>query len=348
MDQSLSVFCYRHDEFVVNENDTISSMRTEIQRNLRTSNSSPSSSNDTEEEEEDSSPPRKLIKLENGDTCPVRTTGLQNLGNTCFMNSILQSLSNIEQFYVYFSKLPSLRPADAGSTHQYPTRRKTSLEELSLVEEVRKVSCGLWQEGDSSLSPDSLFSIIWRLVPQFRGYQQQDAHEFMRYLLDKLHTELLAGSLGAGSDNTTIVSQIFGGTLQSDVRCLACCTDSRKHDPILDVSLDIPDRFLSRRKGERHQDCSILDCLASYTGLETLEETEWYYCHRCKTREPSTKRLFLHALPNVLCIHLKRFRFTSCVRTKLSLPIGFPLSGLDMGQFTVAGGRRGGGGGGGR
>jgi ubiquitin C-terminal hydrolase len=55
-------------------------------------------------------------------------------------------------------------------------------------------------------------------TPNCRGYQQQDAHEFMRYLLDKLHTELLAGSLRTGSDNTTIVSQIFGGTLQSDVR----------------------------------------------------------------------------------------------------------------------------------
>lgn len=51
----------------------------------------------------------------------------------------------------------------------------------------------------------------------YRGYQQQDAHEFMRYLLDKLHTELVAGSLFAG-DDMTIVSQIFGGTLQSDVR----------------------------------------------------------------------------------------------------------------------------------
>ena len=50
-----------------------------------------------------------------------------------------------------------------------------------------------------------------------RGYQQQDAHEFMRYLLDQLHSELLAGSLSTGED-TTIVSQIFGGTLQSDVR----------------------------------------------------------------------------------------------------------------------------------
>jgi ubiquitin carboxyl-terminal hydrolase 3 len=158
----------------------------------------------------------------------------------------------------------------------------------------------------------------------------------MRYLLDQLHSELLAGSLSTGED-TTIVSQIFGGTLQSDVQCLACCTDSRTHDPILDVSLDIPDRFISRRKGERQQDCKLIDCLTSYTGLETLEETEWYYCLRCKTREPSTKRLFLHTLPNVLCIHLKRFRFNSFVRTKISTPVLFPLSGLDMTQFTVAG-----------
>ena len=53
---------------------------------------------------------------------------------------------------------------------------------------------------------------------------------------------------------------------------------------------------------------------------------------------------FHTSLLQVLCIHLKRFRFTSCVRTKLSLPVSFPLSGLDVGQFTVAGGRGGGGG----
>ena len=35
----------------------------------------------------------------------------------------------------------------------------------SLVEEIRKVLCALWRDGDTSLSPDSLFSIVWRLVP---------------------------------------------------------------------------------------------------------------------------------------------------------------------------------------
>ena len=54
-----------------------------------------------------------------------------------------------------------------------------------------------------------------------RGYQQQDAHEFMRYLLDKLHTELAQALQTRTSEQAknTIVSDIFGGVLQSDVSC---------------------------------------------------------------------------------------------------------------------------------
>lgn len=62
----------------------------------------------------------------------------------------------------------------------------------------------------------------------FRGYQQQDAHEFLRYMLDRLHTELLHllpdSSLKdspyislAQKGRSSIVTSVFGGTLQSEV-----------------------------------------------------------------------------------------------------------------------------------
>lgn len=62
----------------------------------------------------------------------------------------------------------------------------------------------------------------------YRGYQQQDAHEFMRYLLDRLHSELSQALTIVANDSlaarksgldwkSSVVSQMFGGTLQSDV-----------------------------------------------------------------------------------------------------------------------------------
>ena len=75
----------------------------------------------------------------------------------------------------------------------------------------------------------------------FRGYQQQDAHEFMRYLLDRLHTELLSllpypnnnSPFIGPKGKSTIVTAIFGGLLQNEVTCLECRMESKKHDPFL-------------------------------------------------------------------------------------------------------------------
>lgn len=115
-----------------------------------------------------------------------------------------------------------------------------------------QVLLNLSQGGDGSraISPECLFLVIWKVVPQFRGHRQHDAHEFLRYMLDRLHTELQhvsvppttndshsSSSLSpnlksiktnmsspeSGSNNhnfkgrSSIVTNVFGGTLQSEV-----------------------------------------------------------------------------------------------------------------------------------
>lgn len=79
-----------------------------------------------------------------------------------------------------------------------------------------------------------------------RGYQQQDAHEFMRYLLDRLHSELLQllpyptsnSPFITPKGTSTIVTAIFGGLLQNEVHCLICGMESKKHDPFLGKDSD--------------------------------------------------------------------------------------------------------------
>lgn len=57
------------------------------------------------------------------------------------------------------------------------------------------------------------------------------------------------------------------------VKCLQCGTQSKKHDPFLDLSLDIPDRFSDKKNKEENDEpmCNISDCLTSFTEVSTFE-----------------------------------------------------------------------------
>lgn len=317
-----------------------------------------------------------------------RVVGLRNLGNTCFMNSVLQSLSNIQEFSCYFNAMPSLETGKHKQKAYHSRSMKENLDDVFVVEELRKVLLNLSQGGDGSkgaISPECLFLVIWKVVPQFRGHRQHDAHEFLRYMLDRLHTELQqvsfpvvdtsssgsGGSLHKPSEGggggggiggvklnpynvpalshlhtkgrNSIVTNVFGGILQSEVRCLICGMESKKHDPFLDLSLDIPEKFYNKEStdgGSGDKDgnapvCHISDCLSSFTEVEELAETELYYCNSCKCKQKSTKRFWIRRLPNVLCLHIKRFRWNNFYRTKIDLRISFPINALDMSQFVL-------------
>uniref|UniRef100_A0A4W6DH64 Ubiquitin carboxyl-terminal hydrolase n=1 Tax=Lates calcarifer TaxID=8187 RepID=A0A4W6DH64_LATCA len=348
-----SVFCYRCDEFVVN--DTKLGQVQKVREHLQSLENSALMGDRQRKRklQENSVSALKIFRLFSFDGAALGATGLRNLGNTCFMNAILQSLSNIEQFSCYFKELPAvaLRSGKTAGRRMYHTRSQGD-NSVSLVEEFRKTLCSLWQGNQTAFSPDSLFYAIWKIMPSFRGYQQQDAHEFMRYLLDHLHRELQYGRNGASlpvspqdgvrlstaegkcciNGTASVVTSIFGGILQNEVNCLICGTESRKFDPFLDLSLDIPSQFRQKRSKDQEPGptCTLRDCLRSFTDLEELDETELYYCHKCKKRQKSTKKFWIQKLPRVLCLHLKRFHWTAFLRNKVDTYVEFPLKSLDM------------------
>ncbi|XP_073328997.1 ubiquitin carboxyl-terminal hydrolase 3 [Pagrus major] len=346
-----SVFCYRCDDFVVN--DTKLGQVQKVREHLQSLENAALMGDRPRKRkfQESLVPDSKLVK--DNDGVALGATGLRNLGNTCFMNAILQSLSNIEQFSCYFKELPAvaLRSGKTAGRRMYHTRSQGD-NSVSLVEEFRKTLCSLWQGNQTAFSPDSLFYAIWKIMPSFRGYQQQDAHEFMRYLLDHLHRELQYSRNGAShpvsaqdgvrlstaegkcciNGTASVVTSNFGGILQNEVNCLICGTESRKFDPFLDLSLDIPSQFRQKRSKDQEPGptCTLRDCLHSFTDLEELDETELYYCHKCKKRQKSTKKFWIQKLPKVLCLHLKRFHWTAFLRNKVDTYVEFPLKGLDM------------------
>ena len=81
---------------------------------------------------------------------------------------------------------------------------------------------------------------------------------------------------------------------------------------------------------------SLLDCLQKFVDIEELAETEHWICGNCKTKQRSTKKFSIRRLPKVLCLHIKRFRWSPYSRTKIDTHVAFPLSGLDMSNYLLS------------
>lgn len=188
--------------------------------------------------------------------------GLWNIGNTCFFNSVMQNLLAVDLFRDHFMK-----PA------QFPEGPITSaLRRLYVLASTGGSKQGddddndvdteftLWSKGNETVNPDFLFSAICAKVRQFRGLTQQDSHEFLRCLLDNLHTEELVslsnskstnsgdGEAAEGNsdecsnqrNNATLVDRVFQGQLCSTICCSKCGYCSVTHEPFYDLSLSLP------------------------------------------------------------------------------------------------------------
>ncbi|XP_056602549.1 ubiquitin carboxyl-terminal hydrolase 2 isoform X2 [Triplophysa dalaica] len=263
--------------------------------------------------------------------------GLRNLGNTCFMNSILQCLSNTHD----------LRDYCLRNTHRVDLNNNCRAK-VALMEEFAKLTQTLWTSASNeAISPSDFKMQIQKYAPRFVGYNQQDAQEFLRFLLDGLHNEVnrvTVKSKAPGEDfdhlsddekskrmwnkylesEDSKVVDLFVGQLKSTLTCSECGYCSTVFDPFWDLSLPI-----TKTSGE----VSLMDCLRLFTKEDVLDGNERPTCHRCKARRKCTKKFTIQKFPKILVLHLKRF--SECrVRTgKLSTFVSFPLKDLDLREF---------------
>ncbi|XP_077217490.1 ubiquitin-specific protease 23 isoform X2 [Tasmannia lanceolata] len=211
--------------------------------------------------------------------------GLANLGNTCFLNSVLQCLTYTEPFAAY---LQSGKHKSSCHTSGF----------CAMCAIQNHVSSALQSTG-KILSPSHLVKNLRCISRSFRNCRQEDAHEYMVNLLESMHKCCLPYGVSSESPSAyekSLVHKIFGGRLRSQVKCMQCSYCSNTFDPFLDLSLEIV-RADSLRKA-----------LAHFTAAEKLDGGERQYrCQRCKEKVKALKQLTVHKAPYVLTIHLKRF-----------------------------------------
>ncbi|XP_014330104.1 ubiquitin carboxyl-terminal hydrolase 44 isoform X1 [Xiphophorus maculatus] len=309
-------------------------------------------------------------------------TGLRNLGNTCYMNSILQVLSHLHVFRECFLRLDLTQALEllASAVHgqltvktttQFPLSQRKGLQStsglsggasrgrsmeliqpkepsskhISLCHELHTLFQVMWSGKWALVSPFAMLHSVWQLIPAFRGYAQQDAQEFLCELLDKVQQELESTGKHTNTAGVpqkrlikqvlSVVNTIFHGQLLSQVTCLACSHRSNTVEPFWDLSLEFPERYhRNSRESATQAPCHLTEMLAKFTETEALEGNI-YACDQCNAARRRTcsktvilteakKQLMVFKLPQVLRLHLKRFRWSGRNhREKIGVHVSF-------------------------
>ena len=66
-----------------------------------------------------------------------------------------------------------------------------------------------------------------------------------------------------------------------------------------DLSLDIPAKYIKTSGSDEPPECTLTDCLNSFTAVERLAESELFSCVHCQQKQPSTKKFYVTKSPKV-------------------------------------------------
>ncbi|KAH1251044.1 Ubiquitin carboxyl-terminal hydrolase 3 [Glycine max] len=293
-----------------------------------------------------------------GDQFPEgeRYFGLENFGNTCYCNSVLQALYFCvpfrEQLLEYYGNNKSILDGEENLL--------TCLADLFSQISSQKKKTGV-------IAPKRFVQRLKKQNELFRSYMHQDAHEFLNFLLNELVDILEKEAQAAKTDQETSPpsEKAVNGPKNGQANgvhkeplvtwgCFCCslysavirkirftfilrnftvvtCSDqgilTNETRCLQCETVTARDETFLDLSLDIEQNSSITSCLKNFSSTETLNAEDKFFCDKCCSLQEAQKRMKIKKPPHILVIHLKRFKYMEQLGRykKLSYRVVFPL-----------------------
>ncbi len=261
-----------------------------------------------------------------------RFCGLENFGDSCYVNSALQCLSHAEPLTNALFHLRSDEKKFQPLTEAY----------VKLLEEM-------WLGNESVTSAINVRDRVGEISPRFANQSQQDSHEFLSVFLDALYEELCSHEQGK---QCNIDENFIHGTIKSTVKCRNCREEIPTYDSFISLPLPIPLSPATASGLDKHEGfvgfvasmfgfienivTPVRDLYACFKLLlqdETIGENGKWFCARCDCLTNANKKIELWTLPKVLILQLKRFNYDLSNNVKIDTFIEYPVDLLDLSDY---------------
>ncbi len=266
-------------------------------------------------------------------------TGLANLGNTCYINSIMQVLSHCYDFNELIDTM------DLNNLNKN--------NDSVLLIEWKGLKDLMWST-NCTISPARYLNTIQKIsknknMELFSGFAQNDLPEFLFFVIDCFHNALKRSVsmniVGTTKNETDIlakecfamIKKLYSETYSELLNLFFGIHVSLIQDPnnnnILSVS---PEPFCTINLPivikDNSNECSILECFDLYTQKEYLEGSNAWFNEKTNLKENINKSIQFWSLPNILIIDLKRF---NNYNKKINTLVTSPLTNLDLSKYVV-------------
>uniref|UniRef100_A0A7S2TQU6 USP domain-containing protein n=1 Tax=Lotharella oceanica TaxID=641309 RepID=A0A7S2TQU6_9EUKA len=241
-----------------------------------------------------------------------------------------------------------------------------------LAEAFASVMDKMWSNQHKVIAPSPLKYEVGRARKEFQGCKQQDSQELLLILLDRLSSDLNRVRVDKKekkkknekdndnkenekeaedkkkkkeasapktveekfkrfwssfvSRNDSVVTDLVTGVERYTIRCMKCGNASTRFGTYNFLSVDIPAKWSMFGSTS----VNLSDCLATYVQEEVVEDVK---CDKCKGKRRKSKGTKLETLPDILIIHLKRFKMGWHSGEKIKQFINFPINGLRVNKL---------------